>query len=159
MNIPSELTPLLEKVTQDNGVGLDFWNELEGEDLNELFFTLATELILSDLDENTIPLGYKLVAYIYHWESNCLFSGWYAIENYSDMLPTIIDCYKQVGLEQEALAIAKACEAWDSEEQDHDKVGAAYGSVDNPYKNEDDRFVYLSNYFKTNSQFLFYAGN
>ena len=37
MDIPSELMLILEKVTRDKGVGLEFWNDLEGEDLNELF--------------------------------------------------------------------------------------------------------------------------
>lgn len=157
MKIPKELIEVLEKINQGKNIDVEFWNDLEGEDLNEQFFLLATELILSDIDEDSIPVGYKLAAYIYHWESNCLFSGWYAIENYRDMLPAIIDSYKQVGLTQEARALELANEAWDSEEQDHDKVGAAYGSVDNPYKEEDDRFDYLSNYFKTNASKLFYA--
>lgn len=157
MDIPKELIPILEKITQNKNVGIEFWNDLEGEDLDELFFSLAAELVLSDLDEDSIPLGYKLAAYIYHWESNCLFSGWYAIENCGDMLPTVTECYKQVGLTQEALAIKKASEAWVSEEQDHDKVGAAYSSVDNPYKDQDVRFNYLSKHLKNNSKSLFYA--
>ena len=156
MCLPKELIPILEKITKEKGIGLEFWSELDGDELDDMLFNLSSELMLSEVDENSIPIGYKLVAYIYHWESSCLFSGWYALENYGDMLPAIIECYDRVGLSQEALALKRASQAWDSVAQDHEKVGAAYSSVENPYKDEDSRLEYLGNYFKENSNVLFY---
>jgi len=156
MNIPNELLPLLKQITQSEQVNMEFWLDLESEKLNELFFNLSSQLILSELDLNALPVGYKLVTYIFDWESNCLFSGWYALENLGDSIPEIVKSYQLVGLNQEALAISRASDAWDSIEQDHDKVTMAYDNVENTYSDDEERLNYLSHYFKHNAEKIFY---
>lgn len=157
MRLPEEILPILEKITEIKGCETEFWKSLEGYDLTEMWFQLSSELLMSDIEEYTIPNGYVLLAYIFDWESNCQFSGWYAIENKKDELDKIQDCYRQVGLESEANALAKAKEAWFKSNQNHEIVGEAYRSEPNDYREANDRFDFLSSYFSANASSLLYA--
>ena len=44
MIISNELIPILKNITQSKDISIEFWNDLEGEELNEMFFSLASEL-------------------------------------------------------------------------------------------------------------------
>lgn len=68
----------------------------------------------------------------------------------------ILSCYKMVGLNGEAEALKAAIKTWFSSQQDHDAVGAAYGGVKNPYNEEENRLLYLANYFKDKADSLLY---
>jgi len=156
MEIPGEVKPILEKIVDDTACSIEFWKEAKGEELTDMFFELSSELMLSDLDEDMLPIGYKLVGYIYYWETNCQFSGWYAIQNKADELDTIIECYKLVGLAAEADGIKKASEKWFETDGDHEAAGNAYSSISNEYSTDFDRWDYLSDYFVNNAKSLFY---
>ncbi|NIB44368.1 hypothetical protein HBA55_32540 [Pseudomaricurvus alkylphenolicus] len=157
MNIPKNILPLLQKITTVRGCDLEFWNSLEGDELIDMMFKLSGELMMSDIDEDSIPEGYVLLAYIFYWETNCLFSGWYAIENKRDEMDKIIRCYRKVGLNGEADALVKAVEVWFSSKQNHERVGTAYHSVPNDFEDEGARLTYLADYFARNADNLLYA--
>ncbi len=156
MKLPGSLVPILEKITKQRDCGVEFWKSLSGDDLIDMLFDLSGELMLSDIDEGSIPEGYVLLAYIFYWETNCQFSGWYAIENKQDEMEKILSCYRKVGLTEEADALTKAVETWFATNQDHEKVGAAYSTVANRFSDEADRFLYLANYFSDNADRLLY---
>jgi len=60
--------------------------------------------MMSDIDESSIPEGYIILAYIFYWEQNCQFSGWYAMENKQHELAKFLSCYEMFGLTSEAEA-------------------------------------------------------
>ena len=155
--LPPEVIPFLEKVIQGKCRSVEFWNQLSGEELTDLLFELSSLLYDSDLNGEKLPLGYTYLTFIYHWESNCQFSGWYAIQNYHDDLPVIIECYSKVGLVDEAKAINLAADKWFESDQDYDAVSEAYSAVDNKYSVDFERLEYLSQYFRDNADTLFYA--
>ena len=155
MKIPEKIKPILLKITKPEGHELEFWKFLDGDQLTDKLFELSSELILSELDEDTLPKGYKLVAYLYYWEHNCQFSGWYAFHNLKSYTSKIIECYREIGMSSEASALEKAEIAWFESDGDHDKTGVAYGSVENEYKVDFDRFDFFIDYFKKNAH-LFY---
>ena len=155
MRLPESIRPILEKITNRTDDKIEFWNYAHGEQLTDLFFQLSSELILSELDENSLPKGYKLVAYLFYWEQNCQFSGWFAFENLKDSIDSIVQAYRDIGLVGEANGIAKAMEEWFRSDGDDVKVGEAYSSVENQYKVDFDRFNYFNDYFNDNKE-LFY---
>lgn len=156
MEVPKVILPILEKISSARSCAPEFWRELDGDSLIDAFFDLSGELMMSDIEEERNPVGYVQLAYIFYWETNCQFSGWYAIENKKDELDKILQCYMQVGLVGEAHALEAAVKMWFATEQDHDAVGAAYRKVENPYREEEKRFLYLANYFKDNAESLLY---
>lgn len=156
MRVPEKILPILEKISGARSCAPEFWRQLDGDSLIDAFFDLSGELMMSDIEEDSIPAGYILLAYIFYWETNCQFSGWYAIENKQDEMEKILSCYEKVGLHSEANALKAAVKTWFSTDQDHDAVGAAYRTVENCYSEEEVRFSYLANYFKDNAGTLLY---
>jgi len=157
MKLPEEILPILAKITDGKECELEFWKTLEGDSLIDMYMDLSSELIMSDIEQDSIPIGYVHLAYVFYWETNCQFSGWYAIENKQDEMPMILSCYEAIGLNSEAKALEAAVSEWFASEQDHDRVGAAYSSVPNKYSDEDDRFEYLADYFTKNATKILYA--
>lgn len=156
MHLPDSILPILKKITEGKESDIEFWRSLDGDDLIEAFFELSGELMMADLEEDSLPEGYVLLAYIFYWETNCQFSGWYAIENKRHEMDKIKSCYRKVGLPSEATALEKAVEVWFSSNQDHDAVGRAYRSITNEYSDEQVRFEYLAKYFAANANRLLY---
>ncbi|MEZ5470979.1 MAG: hypothetical protein R3E90_04305 [Marinicella sp.] len=125
-------------------------------DLTEKLFEFSSALMIEQIELTSLPKGYGLVAYIFYWETNCQFSGWYALENLSDCLDVIINSYNDIGLKEEAMGIQKAAEVWDETLQNYDEVTVAYKSVSNPYADENNRWDYINAYLKKNASALFY---
>lgn len=156
MQVPQVILPILENISSAKSCTPEFWRDLDGDSLIDAFFDLSGELMMSDIEEESIPAGYILLAYIFYWETNCQFSGWFAIANKKDEIEKILSCYRQVGLNGEAEALKAAVQTWFSTQQDHDAVGAAYRKVENPYSEEEKRFAYLAKHFKNNADSLLY---
>lgn len=155
-DLPEIVKPILQKISGSDTDQFEFWKYLEKMDLTEKFFELSSELMLSDLVIADLPDGYILVTYIFYWETNCQFSGWYALENLSPTLDLITSCYEEVGLKAEATGILKAAKVWCAEKQNYEEVTEAYQSVNNLYNDENKRWEYLNKYFKNNEDSLFY---
>ncbi|WP_020210275.1 hypothetical protein [Gilvimarinus chinensis] len=156
MKVPDSVVPLLQKVTSQRACEIEFWRYLKEEDFLDSLFQLSDELMLSEIEESSLPEGYFLVAYIFNWETNCQFSDWYAIENKRDEMEKIILCYREVGLYSEAAALTKAVKAWEVSQRDEAAVSLAYKSVSNKYSDEDVRFEYLADFFSRYSDSCFY---
>ena len=157
MKLPNQVIPILEKITGKKGPEIEFWNYLSGDCLDDIdmFIQFSNELMISNINEESLSEIYILVMYIFHWEISCQFSAWYAIPNNEDDMDKIISCYRAIGLESEADALTKTVEAWFSTNENLDKVSEAYKSVQNKYSNENVRFSYLCDYFSKNSRFFY----
>jgi hypothetical protein len=156
MTIPNQLVPILKKLTVESDQKLSFWLYLDHMDLTEKLFELSSALMIEQIELTGLPKGYQIIAYIFYWETNCQFSGWYALENLSGYLGEIVNSYKEIGLDDEALGIQKAAELWDESLQNYDEVSAAYKSVSNPYADENMRWDYINKFIKKNANSLFY---
>lgn len=154
--IPKQLNTILENITADLSQGKEFWVYLNGMDLTEKFFELSSQLMIEELNLKSLPKGYELVALIFYWETNCQFSGWYALENLSSYLDEIISCYSEIGLKGEADGIKEAAEVWDEQLQNYEEVTTAYKSISNPYSDENKRWDFINTYLKSYADSLFY---
>ena len=156
MEIPKNIVTILKKMADPKVNEFEFWNYLDGMDLTEKFFELSSQMMINAINFDKLPKGYRLATYIYYWETNCQFSGWYALENLSSELNEITRSYEDVGLTEEANSICKAAEVWNAETQNYDAVNVAYQSTSNPYSEENLRWEYLNQFFKKNASSLFY---
>ena len=152
-SLPTAIVPILEKFRPEGD--LEFWNSHDPDAIDD-FVALAHGLALSNIDTAELPLGYSLIEDIFHWESSCQMSGWYALENMDAQLDEIISAYRAVGLEGEADGLTAARSAWSTSDGDDDATGKAYAQVSNPYRDESERWSYLFSYFKENAARLMY---
>lgn len=163
-SIPTSMFPILESIVEERGVsdeiGIEFWRIEDDEELCELFFDLRSAFDTHDIDESELeqlPEGYKIVNYIFGFESACMSEGWNAFSSLSpEQIHDISWAYNYVGQKAEARAIEKAYDTWISSEEDDDAAADAYSSVENEFEDELERRKAVAIYLRDNES-LFYV--
>jgi hypothetical protein len=157
LHIPEQIIPILRKVAAASSLGLEFWHADDGNRIMDCFFDLATELTLSELElQPTLPAGYRLVALLFQWESECQSEGWNAFA-WTPNIGEVVQAYSDAGLDVEGGAISRAAAAWAINHDDEVTISAAYSEKPNPYSVDQDRLEYLVNFLCERADQLFYA--
>ncbi|WP_347986037.1 hypothetical protein [Methylomonas sp. AM2-LC] len=160
MQLPTQVIPILEAVSKSpvapKNTPIEIWKANNHSNCIDLFMELGIALFNSDIAEEGLPKGYILVAYLFDWEAQCQFSGWYAFGNREATIQRVIDSYKAVGLRCEADALERGYDAWLSTDGDVDAVTTAYNDLPNEYTVDIDRMEFLVSYFVDNANSLFY---
>lgn len=159
MRVPAEVLPVLEAVSNNprfkGRVPVETWRTEDHRLWIDAFLELGCELYASDIGEEGLPEGYLLAAYLFDWESQCQFSGWYALSNRSDTIDRVIEYYRRVGLADEAEAVARADAAWRASGGSHEQAAAAYGLA-RPRFSDEERLEHMACYLVDNANTLFY---
>lgn len=137
---------------EDSGkeIKIPFW-ESDPEDVAYIFMTAGAEIEIDfpDFDLNTLPRGYWLGLKIFSFERECLNDGWGALCNLpGNELTAICDAYSQVGCPEEANALQKAASVSGMAGASIEEIGAAYSSINNPWKDEEVRHEQICKFFK-----------
>jgi hypothetical protein len=160
VQVPAAVMPILEAVLRSpllrKSMPLEVWKIEHGPTLLTALSELGLQLYASTLAEDELPRGYGLVAYLFDWEAQCQYSGWMAFANRSSHMQSVIDAYREVGLDGEAQALALAWQAWKAADGDITAVDLAYSQVRHDYTVDLDRLEYLAEYFFDNAHRLFY---
>ncbi|WP_139798877.1 hypothetical protein [Andreprevotia lacus] len=101
----------LADLPPDVARALQFWT-IDDDDVLEdfLFSTLLADLHPASSD---LPPGYAPLLAVLEFERHCNFSGWLAVSNEgAEQMQCIVDSYRTLGLEDEAHALARVCDAW-----------------------------------------------
>jgi hypothetical protein len=136
---------------------LRFWDMQDDEELADFL----DEDILAGLYGNdsvgwkSLPAGYEPLVLVLEFERHCSFEGWTAVSNRSEEMPSIIDAYRFLGLEDEANALAAVFQAYidlgnDDHIHFHDILGRAYKSVPNRSPESEDRYPFILTFVRSN---------
>jgi len=155
LQIPEQVLPILERIKTANSLPLEFWHADNGNRIMDCFFALAAELTLSELDLQPLPAGYRLVALLFQWESECQSEGWNAFA-WTSNINEVAQAYSDVGLEIEGTAISRAAAAWSTDHDDDVAINVAYNEGRNPYSGDLDRLEYLVDFLCERAGELFY---
>ncbi|WP_171159767.1 hypothetical protein [Usitatibacter palustris] len=124
------------------GAELAFW-EIEDDDELDEFLSGDLLAAIYGTDMPPLPKGYEPLLYVLEFERHCQFEGWTAIGNRSSDMGRIIESYRVLGLADEASAleavVAAAEKISDNDDEYHDVLGKAYGSVANKTPDIEDR--------------------
>ncbi len=159
-NLPKLVIPILEKVRESkltpSNLELEVWNYPNHQAWVDIFLELGIELFNSDLDASELPIGYKIVGFIFDWESQNQFDGWLALTNRANFIPEICHCYELVGLPREAQSIRNAFDVWNSEINNYEEAAEAYSQGNPEYPDELTRMENVVCYLIDNKEELFY---
>lgn len=160
MKLPPEVMPILEKVRAGiprANVPYDFWQIDHGPSILDGFMEMASQLMASDLREETLPRGYVLASYLFDWEAQCQSDGWGAFGNVSDQhFARILSFYREVGLGEEAASLLAQRAAYRANPSDAAALQTAVNSTQHEYSGDLDRLEFLTQYLCDNAEPLFY---
>ena len=162
MELPADVVPLLERVVQTpllKGFPLEIWKGTDHRRWVDAFLEFGSLLYSSDIREECLPPAYAHVAYLFDWEAQCQFSGWYAFENRAESIDRVIEGYSEIGLRAEAEALSAALKAWQDSDGSHEATSAAYNELRHELSVDLDRLEHMVCYFIDNADRLFYVGN
>ncbi len=158
--LPIEVIPILEKVMLSkltpHDLPIEVWTYPNHLHWVDIFLEFGTELFNSGLDFSKLPAGYGMVSYIFDWEVQNQFSGWYALENRAYCINEICSSYAAAGFPREASGISNAFQVWDRELQNYDQVSKAYLKEKPEFESDIVRMENLVCFFIDNANALFY---
>lgn len=158
--LPANVIPFLEQVRAgipQRDVPLDFWRIDSGPKILDGFMNLAALLVESDLDEEEVPRGYVLLAYLFKWEADCQADGWGAFAHASGQdFERICSLFAEVGLEAEALSLAHQMKAYLAGPNDAEALHRASAEFAHALSGDLDRLEYLTQYFCDHADDLLY---
>ncbi|MBL4773712.1 MAG: hypothetical protein JKX98_08980 [Alcanivoracaceae bacterium] len=135
-----------------------FWKVEDDDELEEFLFDdlLAATFDSQNIDLNLMPKGYDIILNVLEFERHCQFSGWYAICNRSDSMHNIINCYQQIGLEEEATALHTVWKAYndlldDNIEEFSEILSKAYREIPSSTPNIEDKIPYILKFIRNNT--------
>ncbi len=129
-----------------------FWAISDEETFSTFMEGFGIELDMLDhsvsVDFDQLPPGYGVARYVLRFETHLKFSSWLAMQNVGpDDMRKSRSYYRKVGLNAEADALEKAEAAWYAagghEGGGYDAASEAYRSVENPYRDEDERWFHI----------------
>lgn len=159
VQIPPSVIPLLEEVVRSPalaGFPLEIWKAQDHRRWADAFMAFGSLLFQSELPEESLPLGYAQVTYLFDWEAQCQFSGWYAFENRAGTMDHVLESYAQIGLEAEAKALSAALKAWQGSNGSHEAASEAYNQFRHEHSVDLDRLEYMVCHFVDKAESLFY---
>jgi hypothetical protein len=158
--LPASVVPLLEQVRArmpQRDVPLDFWRIDSGPRILDGFMDLAALLSDSDLEEESVPRGYVLLAHLFAWEAGCQCDGWGAFGNIPARdFDRICLMFTEVGLEAEARALAQQMKAYRADPADAAALAQAAAECRHALSGDLDRLEYLTQYFCDHADELLY---
>ena len=158
MSIPTEVMPVLEQVRETlpgKSVPLAFWQVDSGKIILDGFMDLAARLKMADIEIEALPRGYKIVAVLFGWESECQSEGWGAFENTSeDEFEELCQLYAEVGLEQEAVSLREQMSSFEADPEDIEALVAAAERTRHEYSGDLDRLEHVTQYLCDNAAIL-----
>lgn len=138
---------------------LEFWNIVDNEKLDDFILELPYALLLADseFDWGSLPEGYAPLVAAMEFELSCQNEGWIAISNTGEeSMQSVIDAYRYLGLNDEAAALASVLQKYleidDEDEEFHQLLGDAYGSVKNSTPELEDRLVVVRSFVRENGR-------
>lgn len=150
------LTALLDKTRQHltrvfkDEVPACFWESDNMDAVEEGFYFLAGDLMLADIEAESVPLNFVHMMCLFMWEMESASGGWSAFNNLTaEECNRVLSAFEFVGLDDEAMAIGKARKVWELSAGNPDETRAAYESVPNNYSDESDRIPYLVQHFRS----------
>jgi hypothetical protein len=161
MRLPPHVVPLLERVVASpalpRGLPPEVWREPDHRRWVDAFLELGIALHDSDLDEASLPTGYVLVAWLFSWEAECQSEGWNAFAWRERDFERIAQCYRDVGLADEAVALEHAYAEWQRSGGDPHATSAAYDQHRHALSGDLDRLEHLACHFIDHADALFYV--
>jgi len=162
VKLPSTVIPLLQQTVRSpllKGFPLEIWKSEDHRRWVDAFMEFGTLLYNSDVPEESLPHAYAQVAYLFDWEAQCQFSGWFAFSNRAETIARAIECYSEIGLLAESKALTAALKAWQDSEGSHEAASEAYNALRHDYSVDLDRLEHMVCYFIDNADALFYVGS
>lgn len=160
MQIPTAIVPLLEETVQSpllKGFPLEIWKAEDHRRWIDAFMAFGRLLYNSDIPEQSLPRAYAHVAYLFDWEAQCQFSGWYAFENRAEAIDRVLQSYSEIGLSAESRALSAALKAWKDSSGSHEAASDAYDDFRHELSVDLDRLEHMVCYFVDNAHRLFYV--
>lgn len=158
--IPPAMLPLLRRaamVFPHKKLPPDFWRNDHGPTILDGFSALAPLILGAGLPDAAIPPGYRMLALLFDWESQCQFNGWGAFENVNDAeFAAILQGYASVGLVAEATSLRKQMDAFLAHPDDLEPMLLAAEAHRHAFSGELDRLEYLTQYFCDHADALLY---
>jgi len=140
-------------------VELQFWNIKNDDALDDFLLNLSSALMLAggELDLNSLPEGYAPLIRMLDFELSCQNEGWLAFCNSGEEeMRSVIEAYRYLRLDDEAAALSFALQKYrevdDEDEEFHQLIGVAYGSVENKTPELEDRLTVVRNFVREHSQ-------
>jgi hypothetical protein len=134
-----------------------FWDIEDDAVLEDFLYEDVLDLVLlGGFDAAVLPKGYAPLINVLEFERHCQFEGWHAVSNRSDVMPLIIQSYRFVVLADEANALTKVFEAFQTVDEEsehfHEVLTAAYGSVPNTTPEIEDRLPLILNFVRSHPE-------
>ena len=159
--LPPIISPILDKVRRKiraRDVPLDFWQIESGPKILDGFMDLASQLMMSDIEESRVPHGYILLAHLFSWEADCQFDGWGAFGNIETTeFDRLCRYFEEVDLAQEARSLRHQMSVYKEDPDNAEALVAAAQLYSHALSGDLDRLEYLTQYFCDNANRLLYT--
>jgi hypothetical protein len=134
-------------------IPVEFWTIEDDELFLEVLSYMPLKFVeVASTRLQELPTAFQIAYPIFELEDDYQVNGWGALTNAgTERLPQVISAYERIGMKTEAEALRAALRACEAAPDDDEAAETAYRSVDNPYRDDDEKYAALLRFFRANA--------